>query len=171
MQATVHLIHPISDDDLVRFSRENPGWCVERYGNGSLRMSPSFATGAAKGAELTWQLVGYAKRYGGVSFDSNAGFTLPDGSVFSPDGSWISAERWATVPEAGRDSYTPIVPDIWIELRSKTDRVVELKAKLEVVRSFGAGFVLLIDPYERTTWSQGSAPPEFALDLAAIYDA
>jgi Uma2 family endonuclease len=171
MQSTVHLVHPISDDDLVRFARENPGWCVERAGNGSLRMSPTFAAGGAKNAELTYQLVAYAKRYGGVSFNSNVGFTLPDDSVFSPDGSWISDARWATVPEDVRDSYTPIVPDIWIELRSKIDRVVELKAKLEVVRSFGAAFVLLIDPYERTTWSQGQAPPEFALDLAAIYDA
>jgi Uma2 family endonuclease len=171
MQATVHLVHPISDDDLVRFSRENPGWCVERDGTGSLLMSPTFAAGGAKNAELTWQLVSYAKRHGGVAFDSNAGFTLPDGSVFSPDGSWISDERWAKLTKEERESYTPIVPDVWIELRSETDRVIQLKAKLEVVRSFGAAFVLLIDPCERTTWSQGHAPPEFALDLAAIYDA
>jgi Uma2 family endonuclease len=171
MHATVHLTHPISDGDLERFSRENPGWQVERDGTGSLFMSPTFAAGGAKNAELTWQLVNFAHRFGGKAFDSNAGFTLPDGSVLSPDGSWISQDRWVGLSESQRESYTAIVPNVWIELRSKTDSVLRLQAKLKIVRSFGADYVLLIDPSERTTWSEGIAPDGLLLDLDAIYDA
>jgi hypothetical protein len=29
----------------------------------------------------------------------------------------------------------------------------------------------MIDPYERSTWEDGTPPPDFALDLEAIYDA
>ncbi len=171
MHATVHLTHPISDTDLERFSRENPGWQVERDGTGSLVMSPTFAAGGAKNAQLTWQLVDFARRHGGIAFDSNAGFTLPDGSVFSPDGSWIREDRWAAESDARRESYTAIVPDVWIELRSKSDNVLRLQAKLKIVRSFGAEYVLLIDPYERTSWSEGTAPDGLHLDLEAIFNA
>ncbi len=171
MHATVHLTHPISDVDLERFSRENPGWRVERDGSGSLRMSPTFAAGGARNARLTWQLVEFARAHGGIAFDSNAGFTLPDGSVLSPDGAWIREERWAEVSAARRESYTAIVPDVWIELRSSTDNILRLQAKLEIVRSFGADYVLLIDPYERTTWFEGHPPDGFRLDLDAIFDA
>jgi Uma2 family endonuclease len=171
VHATVHLTHPISDADLARFSRENPGWRVERDGMGSLHMSPTSAAGGAKNAQLTWQLVEFARRHGGTPFDSNAGFTLPDGSVLSPDGAWIREERWAALGDARRDSYAPIVPDVWIELRSKTDNILRLQAKLKIVRSFGASYVLMIDPYERITWFEGSAPTGLRLDLEAIFDA
>jgi hypothetical protein len=42
---------------------------------------------------------------------------------------------------------------------------------LKIVRSFGADYVLLIDPSERATWSEGIAPDGLLLDLDAIYDA
>ncbi len=171
MPATVHLTHPISDADLERFSRENPGWRVERDGSGSLHMSPTFAAGGARNAQLTWQLVAFARRHGGTAFDSNAGFTLPDGSVLSPDGAWIRAERWSELGAARRESYAAIVPDVWIEVRSKTDSVLRLQAKLKIVRSFGAAYVVLVDPYERKAWSEGEPPDGFRLDLAAIFDA
>jgi Uma2 family endonuclease len=171
MQATVRLTQPVSDEDLERISRENPGWQIEREGLGSLLMSPTTSAGSSKNFELSYQFAAWVKRYGGVGFDASGGFTLPDGSVFSPDAAWIAGERWSALSAKVRDSYAPIVPDIWIELRSKTDNPAKLKAKLERVRSFGASYVLLIDPYERSTWSSGEAPTTFALDYEAIYDA
>jgi Uma2 family endonuclease len=171
MHATVHLKHPISDEDLERISRDNPGWQVEREGTGSLLMSPTSSAGSTKNAELSYQVAGFAKRYGGKAFDSSGGFTLPDRSVFSPDAAWIRTERWAALSPKLKDSYAPIVPDVWIELRSKTDNPLRLQTKLRRIRSFGASYVLLIDPYERMTWFEGEPPAEFVLVLEAIYDA
>jgi Uma2 family endonuclease len=169
MHATVHLTHPISDEDLERISEDNPGWQVEREGVASLLMSPTSSSGSKKNAELAHQLYMYAKHFGGEVFESSGGFTLPDKSVFSPDAAWMRAERWAALPPKIQDSYAPIVPDVWIELRSKTDNPLRLQAKLRRIKSFGAAYVLLIDPYERTTWSEGAPPPNFTLDLEAIY--
>jgi Uma2 family endonuclease len=171
MQATVRLKHPISDGDLERISRDNPGWQIEREGAGSLLMSPTTPAGGAKNAELVYQLSLYGKRYGGVVIDSSGGFTFPDRSVLSPDGAWIRAERWAALPPKVRDTYAPLIPDVWVELRSKTGDALKLRAKLQRVRSFGATYVLLIDPYDRTTWSEGEPPAHFSLDLEAIYNA
>ncbi len=171
MQAMVHLTNPIPDEDLERIARDNPGWQIEREGAGSLLMSPTSSASSKKNAELAYQLGTFSKRFGGEVFDSSGGFTLPDRSVFSPDGAWIRADRWTALPPKGRDSYAPIVPDVWIELRSRNDDPVKLKAKLRLIRSFGAEYVLLIDPYERTTWSEGEPPANFSLDLQAIYDA
>jgi Uma2 family endonuclease len=171
MHATVRLTQPVSDEDLERISRDNPGWQVERVGTGSLLMSPTSSAGSTKNAELAYQLAVFAKAHGGVVFDSNGGFTLPDQSVLSPDGAWMRRERWAALSAKARDSYAPIVPDVWIELRSKTDDALRLRTKLQRVKSYGAAYVLLIDPYERITWSEGEPPPNFSLDLEAIYDA
>jgi len=171
MQATVHLSVPISDEDLERISEDNPGWKVEREGGACLVMSPTSSAGSAQNTELTFQLAAYAKRCGGKAFDSSGGFTLPDKSVLSADGAWIRSERWAALTAKQQHSYAPIVPDVWIELRSQTDRRPKLMAKLRRLRSFGASYVLMIDPFARSTWQDGTPPPGFALDLEAIYDA
>jgi Uma2 family endonuclease len=171
MQASVRLRQPVSDEDLDRISGEKDGWRVERDGRDSLLLTPTTAAGSAKSAVLTYQVGAWAKRYGGIGFGSTGGFTLPDGSVFSPDAAWIAAERWSALSPAVRDSYAPIVPDIWIELRSKADNPAKLRRKLQRVHSFGASYVLLIDPYERSTWSRGEPPPTLTLDFEAIYDA
>jgi Uma2 family endonuclease len=52
-----------------------------------------------------------------------------------------------------------------------TDRAWALIAKLQRYRAYGAVFVLLIDPYNRTTWSDGAAPPGFPTDYTSVFDA
>jgi hypothetical protein len=42
---------------------------------------------------------------------------------------------------------------------------------LRRIKGFGAAYVLLIDPYKRTSWASGEPPADFALDLEAIFDA
>ena len=83
----------------------------------------------------------------------------------------MQTERWADLPRKVQDSYAPLVPDLWIELRSKTDSLKKLQKKPRRIQGFGAGYVLLIDPYERTSWASGQPPANFALDLEAIFDA
>jgi len=171
MQAMLHLSQPVSDEDLLRLSDENVGWTFERDASGALVVSPpTTSDGDTKNVRLSAQIVTYAARYGGVPFGSSGGFTFPDRSVYSPDGAWIRTERWQALTPQQRDSFAPIVPDVWIELRSKTDSIATLRAKLSLVRGFGATYVALVDPYERTLWEDGTPPPGFGLDLAAIFD-
>ena len=171
MVATIHLRRAVSDDEIERISGDNPGWQVERNGDGSLVVSPNATEYSPKNAELTAQLVAYAKRAGGKAFGPDAGFTMPNGALLSPDGAWVAAERWAALLPRDRMKYARIVPDVCVELVSPSDRKLRVRRKVENYRRFGAGYAVYIDPDERASWAVGEPPEGFALDLDAIYDA
>ncbi len=69
-------------------------------------------------------------------FDSSAGFLLADGSVRSPDASFVRLKRWQALSEAERDGFPPLCPDL----------VVELAAYM----ANGASLGLLLLPQSRT---------------------
>jgi len=171
MQQIIRPAVPLTDAELERFGREHAGCKVERESDGSLVVSPVTTEGGGKNFELTVQLGRFVDVAGGKGFDSSVGFTLPDGAVLSPDASWISPERYASLTREALRSYARVVPDLWIELRSQSDRVAVLRSKLLRVRGFGAAYVVLIDPFARHAWSDGEPPQGFTLDLEAIYDA
>ncbi len=172
MRAKLLLSRPITDEEILDVSRENPCWQFERDSGGALIVSPPIGSDSdTRNVELTFQIATYAKAYGGQPFGSSGGFTMPDKAMYSPDGAWIATERWRALTPKQRASFAPIVPDVWIELRSQSDTNAELRAKLQSIRAFGASYVVLIDPYARTMWTDGTPPPNFVLDLDAICDA
>ncbi|GHB67576.1 Uma2 family endonuclease [Persicitalea jodogahamensis] len=81
----------------------------------------------------------------GYAFDSSSGYTLPNGAVRSPDVSWIVKERWESLPEADRKVFTHTYPDFAVEIRSESDRLADLKAKMEEYRDNGCRLGWLID--------------------------
>ncbi len=172
MHATIpaRLTH---DDDLIVLSDANPGWKIEREPDGSITMSPP--AGALSGTRNIALAMLVARWNGepakGKVFDSSAGFTMPDRSVRSPDVSWIAMRRWDALSPDERDSFTRIVPDVWIELRSKADAVAALKRKLLRCREQGATYVVLVDPYERCVWTDGEPPSGFPTDYTPVFDA
>jgi Uma2 family endonuclease len=85
----------------------------------------------------------------GYAFDSNTGFSLPDGSMLSPDASWVLASRWNTLTEEQKDSYSPICPEFVIELRSPSDRLPDLQAKMQAWIANGAELAWLVDPVRK----------------------
>ncbi len=81
----------------------------------------------------------------GYVFDSSSGYTLPNGAVRSPDVSWIAKGRWEIIPEADRKVFSHTYPDFAVEIRSETDRLKDLKAKMEEYRANGCRLGWLID--------------------------
>ncbi len=81
---------------------------------------------------------------------SNAGFTLPNGSVRSPDAAWVSNRRWNALTEAQQEGYAPLCPEFVIELVSPSDRTSDVKTKMvdEWVAN-GAELAWLIEPKAR----------------------
>lgn len=141
---------PMGDGALMRFCEENRDLRVERTSRGEIRvMSPTGSGTGAKNAYITYQLTGWALGVGGgVAFDSNAGFSLPDGSVLSPDASWVDSERWDSLGKEGQSGFAPICPQFVIELRSPTDRLGDLQLKMRQWIANGAQLAWLIDPVE-----------------------
>jgi Uma2 family endonuclease len=150
-------------------------------------MPPTSGGTGARNADLTAQLGTWSKTDGtGTAFDSSTGFTLPDGSVLSPDASWIRNERWnALTQEQKEEGFPPICPDFVVELRSRTDRSKKLRGKIRQYLGHGARLGWLIDPIRgRVEISRPGRPverllkpvslsgedvlPGFVLDLRAI---
>jgi Uma2 family endonuclease len=84
----------------------------------------------------------------GLTFDSSSGFTLPNGALRSPDASWVLKSRLAELPETERFKFSPICPDFVIELRSPSDRLRDIQAKMEEYLENGARLGWLIDPID-----------------------
>lgn len=85
----------------------------------------------------------------GVSFDSSTGFILPSGAERSPDAAWMTLTRWQALGPEARAKFPPVCPDFVVELRSRSDDLAKLRAKMEDYRASGARLGWLIDPVER----------------------
>ncbi|WP_110987709.1 Uma2 family endonuclease [Acaryochloris thomasi] len=72
------------------------------------------------------------------------------GATRSPDASWIKSERWNRLTENEKASFAPICPDCVIELRSTSDTLSELQAKMQEYISNGVLLGWLIDRKNRT---------------------
>ena len=176
------------DDQLFsRLCRENPDLRLERTSNGELVvMTPAGAESGRRSGEVFGQLYSWnnAARLG-VAFDASAGFKLPDGSILSPDASWIPNDRWESLSRAEREGFAPLCPDLVVELRSTTDSLRDLRAKMREYRSQGARLGWLIDPRRKVVevyrpgretevltapenLSGGEVLPGFVLDLKEI---
>ena len=77
----------MTDDELLRFCAANDGLRVERDANGEiLVMTPAGSSTSKMNSRITRLLDAWAEEDGrGVAFDSNGGFTLPDGSMRAAD--------------------------------------------------------------------------------------
>ena len=153
---------PLSDDALARFSSENDPLRIERDANGELIiMTPVHSDGGLIETRVLFELTLWARADGrGLTFSSNAGFTLPDGSMRAPDASWISLQRWNALTRAQQQSYAPICPEFVIEVRSNSDRLINLEAKMEMWIANGAQLAWLIDPERKAVsiYRPGDSP-------------
>lgn len=161
-----------NDADLIRVSKSHPGYRFEREADGAIFVSPTSTNDGARSAEALVQLAAYAKRYGGKAFDSSTGFAVgPGQTIRSPDASWVSAERIASLEPHQRTGFWPISPDVAIEVRSRTDDIEELVAKTRAYLERGTRYAVALDPQSREAHEFGQRPDGLILDFDAIFDA
>ena len=110
----------------------------------------------------------------GKVYGPTAGYTLPDGSIRSPDASWVSPERLAPLSDEELDTMSYLVPDFVIEVMSKTDRLRRAKVKMrEAWMANGVRHAWLLDPRRERAfvYREGVTEPEeiegFERELAA----
>ena len=139
---------PMVDAELIRFSRLNRPLRIEQESNGDLLiMSPTGMEGSGANVELVVELALWARQDGrGKVFESNAGFRLPDGSVRSPDASWISWDKLNAIPREQQKKFGPLCPEFVVELRSENDRLNTLREKMHMWIDQGAELGWLVDP-------------------------
>jgi Uma2 family endonuclease len=148
------LLGEMTDDEFLEFCQANRDLRIERTAEGEIIVMPP--TGGETGnrnSELNFQLVGWSKRDGtGKVFDSSTGFKLPNGAERSPDAAWVSHSRLAQLTAEEKRKFIPLCPDFVIELRSPTDRMIDLKEKMEEYIANGARLGWLIDAQEKRVY-------------------
>jgi Uma2 family endonuclease len=178
----------MTDEQFYEFCQANRELRIERTAIGEvIIMPPAFSDTGNRNSKITAQLEIWAEQDGtGEVFDSSAGFTLPNGATRSPDACWIRLERWSRLTDQQKASFAPICPDFVIELRSSSDTLSGLQAKMQEYVENGAVLGFLIDRKNRTVHSyrSGRTPeileqpetvsgdpelPRFVLQMAKIW--
>jgi len=151
MAIELDLLHPVTDEELRLLSERNPGYQFERTADGRLVVSPTGGKSGRRSAEVLRQLGDWNRGTGlGVVFDSSTGFHLPDGSLLSPDASWVTRERWEALSREEQEGFVPLCPDAVFEIRSSSQTPQELREKMRAYLRNGAQVGVFIDPYTRT---------------------
>ena len=149
----VHLrpVFEMDDDKFAEFCRINRDLRIEMTAEGDLIiMPPTYGRTGNRNFKLTGQVHAWVERDGtGVGFDSSTGFTLPNGAKRSPDVAWVRKSRLAALTEEQKDKLLPLCPDFVIELRSASDSLEELRAKMREYMENGAQLGWLLDPSSR----------------------
>ena len=154
----------LTDDQFIQLCSDNVDFRFEISAQRELIIMPG--TGPAtdlKNAEITGQLRNWTKQDGtGVCFGSCAIFILPNGAKRIPDGAWIPKSRWNRFTEEEKSKLIVICPDFVIELRSGSDRLRPLKAKMEEYIENGARLAWLLDPIDNcaTIYHPGQTPQQ-----------
>ncbi|CAN5717463.1 Uma2 family endonuclease [soil metagenome] len=141
----------MDEEQFFQFCRINRDWRIERTAEGDLEiMPPTGGETSNRNADLTMQVGIWTRRDGtGVAFESNGGFILPNGAMRSPDASWVRRERLTNLTAEQKQRFLPLCPDFVIELRSLSDPLPPLEAKMREYLENGARLGWLLDPGER----------------------
>ncbi|PIG92111.1 Uma2 family endonuclease [Gloeocapsopsis sp. IPPAS B-1203] len=175
--------------EFVELCQANEHLQLERTATGEVVvMPPTYPWTGRQNAGINAQLWNWSDRTGlGIVFDSSTGFTLPNGAVKSPDVSWVSNERWETLTDfQQQEEFSPLAPDFVVELRSSSDLLDKLQAKMQEYIDNGVRLGWLIDPktkqveiyrpttdvevlHSPTTVSGEDVLPGFELNLKKIW--
>ncbi len=146
--------------DLEQLQAEHPDWQMELVDGKIIVMGPSDYESEEIIAELVRLLGNWVRpRKLGRVTGSSAGFIVPsldsenvsNGSTNSrnlraPDVSFVKAEK---LKKTKRD-FVELVPDLMVEVKSKSDRVKPLEEKIKLFLLLGSVVGILIDPDQRT---------------------
>jgi Uma2 family endonuclease len=123
----------MSDEEFFNFCEQNSHLRIERDAYKQIYiMAPVNSLGGSQNFSIALSLGKWnEKNSAGICFDSSTGFTLPDGSVFSPDASWMPIEKWNSLPKAEQMKFAAVCPDFIIELKSSSDNIKGLKLKMQ----------------------------------------
>lgn len=98
------------------------------------------------GADLTlWN----RKAKLGKVFSSSTIFKLPGGGNRSPDAAWVELSRWQALTLEQQQKFPPIAPDFVLELRSRTDALATLQAKMQEYLDSGVRLGWLFNPQDQ----------------------
>lgn len=144
---TVHL----TDEQFYHLCISNPDVRAERTPEGALvLMAPVGGYSGNQESELGLDLgIWNRKTKLGKIFSSSTIFKLPGGGDRSPDLAWVESARWNALTNEQKRKFPPIAPDFVMELRSATDSLSRLQAKMQEYINSGVRLGWLFNPQDQ----------------------
>lgn len=141
----------LTDEQFESLARNHPDLNLELSAEGELIIvPPTLPYTGKKNADLNYQLSSWLRNDGtGIGFDSSSLFTFPNGAKRSPDAAWVKREKWDALSEQEKRKFSRLVPDFVAELRSDSDSLKTLRAKMLEYIENGVRLGWLIDPIEK----------------------
>lgn len=141
----------LTDEQFYQLCQNNRELNFERTATGELIiMSPVGGDSGNRESELIADLVLWNRQMRlGFTFSSSTILKLPKGGDRSPDAAWVRRERWEALTPEQRRKFPPIAPDFVIELRSATDDLEILQAKMQEYLNSGVQLAWLINPQQQ----------------------
>ena len=141
----------LTDEQFYQLCRSNPDLTIERSAKGALIvMTPVGGEGGSYEMDLGGELYLWNKQsVQGKVFSSSTLFKLPNGGDRSPDAAWVELSRWQALTPEQRRKFPPIAPDFVIELRSPTDDLELLRAKMQEYMDAGVRLGWMLNPQDQ----------------------
>jgi Uma2 family endonuclease len=178
----------MTEEQFFQFCQENDSIKFERTSKSEIIiMAPTGSETDKFNTEITSDLVIWNRESkAGYVFGSNAGFTLPNNAVRSPDAAFIRKDLWQQVDPIDRKKFAHICPDFVLELLSESDHAGTLQEKMKEWMDNGCELAWMINPIKKETWiyrkngeveiksfssllSGENLLPGFTLDLSKIF--
>jgi Uma2 family endonuclease len=140
----------LTHDQFEQLCAANPDIKFERTPTGELViMSPTGGETGMNNATLIARFVVWNEQFNlGKVFDSSTCFRLPNGGERSPDVAWVEKSRWEALSPEQQRKFPPLCPDFVLELRSPSDHLPLLQAKMQEYLDSGARLGWLLNPEE-----------------------
>lgn len=133
--------------ELEEIQTAYPDYRMELVDGSIIIMSPSGYEPEEVGTEFASLLRNWVRpRKLGRVVGSSAGFKLPNSDLRAPDVSFVRAERL----KISTEDYAELVPDLVVEVKSKTDSIDKLREKIQEFIKLGSQVGILINPKTRT---------------------
>lgn len=136
----------LTDEQFYQLCINNPEIPLERNPQGALIiMSPVGGSSGSRELELGTDLTVWNRQTNlGKVFSSSTLFKLPSGGERSPDAAWVELSRWQALTPEQRQKFPPIAPDFVMEVRSRTDDLAMLQAKMQEYLDSGVRWSLCL---------------------------
>src|SRR5262245_50362478 len=144
----------LTDDQLYELCQINKELWIERTAEGDLVIMPPEG-GETNTRTITFatSLTQWAAADGtGVTFGLAGGFMLPNGAMRAPDVAWVLRSRLAPLTPEQKQKFLPLCPDFVVEIRSPSDRLSTVQAKMQEYLDNGARLGWLIDAANRAVY-------------------
>lgn len=147
-------IERMTDEEFFRFCQENRDLKFERTADGQIiLMSPTFFRTGDQNSEIITQLRNWNKQEKrGRVVDSDTGFILPNNALRNPDCAWVSHKRIERLRPNELRSFPRLCPDFVVELKSESDRIEDVKSKMQEWMDNGCLLGWLIDADRETVY-------------------